>query len=71
MTTIKAREAFASRFDQQVDPEGLLDPVERARRADHARRAYMTGLALRSARARRRPRPGTPTPETPLIGGST
>jgi hypothetical protein len=35
-----------------VDPEGLLDPRERARRAEHARKAYFLRLALASAHAR-------------------
>ena len=52
-TTRKAREAFASRFERQVDPDGLLPPAERAQRADAARRAYFVGLALRSSQARR------------------
>lgn len=53
-TTKKAREAFAGRFEREVDPDGVLSPEERARRADAARRAYFTRLALRSSRARRR-----------------
>lgn len=53
-TTKKAREAFAARFEREADPEGVLSPEERARRAEAARRAYFTGLALRSSRARRR-----------------
>ena len=53
-TTKKARAAFAARFDLQVDPDGLLPPAERARRADAARRAYFTELQLRSSRSRRR-----------------
>jgi hypothetical protein len=53
-TTKKAREAFASRFERQVDPDGVLAPIERARRAEAARRAYFTRLALRSSQARRR-----------------
>ncbi len=53
-TTKKARAAFAGRFEREVDPAGILSPAERARRADAARRAYFTGLALRSSRARRR-----------------
>lgn len=47
-------DAFLRKFEVQVDPEGLLPPAERARRAMHARRAYMTRLALKSAQARRR-----------------
>lgn len=52
--TAAAREAFTSRFERQVDPDGVLDPVERARRAEHARRAHMTRLSLRAAQARRK-----------------
>lgn len=53
-TTRNARAAFASRFERQVDPDGVLAPAERARRAEAARRAYFTHLALLSSRARRR-----------------
>jgi hypothetical protein len=53
-TTKKARAAFATRFEREVDPNLVLDPAERARRAEAARRAYFTELALRSSRARRR-----------------
>ena len=52
--TARARTAFLARFEREVDPDGVLPPDERARRADHARRAYMTRLALRSAEVRRR-----------------
>src|SRR5581483_7279252 len=53
-TTKKAGAAFANRFEREVDPEGVLAPAERARRAEAARRAYFTELALRSSRARHR-----------------
>lgn len=49
-----ARDRQMRRFETEVDPEGRLPPAERARRADHARKAYMQRLALRSARARRK-----------------
>lgn len=52
--TEPARRAFLERFEREVDPDGLLDPEERARRAEHARKAYFAGLALKSARARRK-----------------
>ena len=52
--TAPARRAFDERFERQVDPDGVLDPAERARRAVHARKAYFTRLALTSARARRK-----------------
>ncbi|MFE6920365.1 hypothetical protein ACFVAV_04890 [Nocardia sp. NPDC057663] len=43
-----------SKFDQLVDPDGLLTPEERAYRADQARKAHYTRLALKSAQSRRR-----------------
>jgi hypothetical protein len=46
--------AFCARFEQQVDPEGMLEPEQRAEMARHARIAYMLRLAERSAAARRR-----------------
>lgn len=59
--TAPAREAAASRFEQQVDPDGILPPLERAARAESAKRAYFTRLALQSSRARaRRVQPGLP-----------
>jgi hypothetical protein len=42
-----------ARFERQVDPEGVLTHEERQRRAKAAERAYMVGLALRSAQVRR------------------
>lgn len=51
--TAPARKAFNERFERQVDPDGVLLPAERARRAENARTAYFQQLALRSARARR------------------
>ena len=52
--TAPARAALMSKFEHDVDPDGLLDPVERARRAESARKAHFTRMALRSAQARRR-----------------
>jgi hypothetical protein len=52
--TAPAREAFLKRFEREVDPDGQLDPVERRRRAEHARKAHMQRLALKSAVARAR-----------------
>jgi hypothetical protein len=52
-TTARARAAFLARFEAEVDPDGTLAPDERGRRAEHARRAYFTRLALASAKARR------------------
>lgn len=52
--TKPARDALAAKFEAEVDPDGILDPDERARRAEHARRAHFHRMALASARARRR-----------------
>lgn len=52
--TAKARQAFWDRFEKQVDPDGVLPPAERARRAEHARKAYFTALSFKAAQARRR-----------------
>ena len=52
-TTLAARVAFLGRFETEVDPDSTLPLAERRRRAEHARRAYFTRLALASAKARR------------------
>ena len=52
--TEPARRAFLQRFEDQVDPDRVLPEPERIRRAEHARKAYFTGLALKSAVARRK-----------------
>jgi hypothetical protein len=51
--TKPARDKFLKRFEQQVDPEGILPEKERRERAMNARKAYMLQLAKRSAMARR------------------
>jgi hypothetical protein len=51
--TRAARDKFEQRFLDEVDPERVLPEAERERRAHHARKAYFTGLALKSAQARR------------------
>lgn len=53
-TTRPARDAFMARFENEVDPEGILPAEERQRRAESLRRAYFTKLALKSAQARRK-----------------
>ncbi|MFB9926040.1 hypothetical protein ACFORO_12325 [Amycolatopsis halotolerans] len=50
--TAPARAAFEARFERQVDPDGVLPPEERARRAANARKAYFGTLALKSSIAR-------------------
>jgi hypothetical protein len=58
--TAPAREAFLSKFEQEVDPDGSLPPEERRRRAEHAKRAHFARLARLSAEARRKSK-------TPLV----
>jgi hypothetical protein len=53
VTTQPARDAFLARFEREVDPDGSLPVAERRRRAEAAKRAYFSRLALRSAKARR------------------
>jgi hypothetical protein len=53
----KARAAFLARFDRQADPDGVLPPAERERRAQQLRSAHFARLALASAKARRARRP--------------
>jgi len=57
-TTANARAAFLARFEAEVDPDGTLSPEERRRRAEHARSAYFTRLALAAVKARRQRRDG-------------
>jgi hypothetical protein len=52
--TAPARQAAFDKFERQVDPDQKLLPAERARRAEHARKAYFAQLALKSAQSRRR-----------------
>ncbi|MDX3662381.1 hypothetical protein PV646_34185 [Streptomyces sp. ID05-26A] len=54
--TAPAVRAAMARFEKQVDPDGVLAPEERAKRAANARTAYFTRLALKSHAARRKGR---------------
>lgn len=51
--TAPARLGFLAKFEREVDPDGTLDPAERAKRAEHARKLHMARLALKSAEVRR------------------
>jgi hypothetical protein len=48
-----AHEANQTKFEDDVDPDRVLPPEERARRAKSARSAYMQQLSFRAVRARR------------------
>lgn len=45
--TAAASAAFMARFEREVDPHGVLDPKERAKRAAAAKSLYFTRLAQR------------------------
>jgi hypothetical protein len=51
-TTKAARAAFNAKFEDEVDPDRTLPEAERARRAEAARRAYFTRLALKRQQGR-------------------
>jgi hypothetical protein len=51
--TAAARKAALDRFERQVDPEGVLPEAQRVELAEHARKAHMLRMALRSAEVRR------------------
>lgn len=70
--TAPARKAFlVDKFERQVDPDSVLPPSERARRAEHARKAHFMKMAIKSAKARKEraaadvPRPRQAPEETP------
>jgi hypothetical protein len=52
--TNAATAAFLSKFELEVDPDGVLTPEERARRGDFARRAHFKRDAAASVAARSR-----------------
>lgn len=53
-TADAGQRGLLARFERQVDPDGVLSPAERIRRAESARRAHMARLALASSQARAR-----------------
>lgn len=52
--TANARTAAFTRFVDEVDPSRVLPEGERLRRAECARRAHMTRIALKSVAARQK-----------------
>ena len=46
--------AFVEKFEHQVDPDAVLPPEERKRRARLLLKAHMTRLALKAVQERRR-----------------
>jgi hypothetical protein len=54
--TEAARAALWAKWERQVDPDGILAPEERRRRAEHAQRAHLLRASRASAVARRKAR---------------
>jgi hypothetical protein len=50
--TAPARAARFKQFESAVDPDGILPPKERARRAKHAQKAHMLSMSLKAAKLR-------------------
>jgi hypothetical protein len=57
--TAAGRAKFLERFLDEVDPDRVLPEAERLRRAEHAKSAYFTRLALASAKARQKKKVGS------------
>ena len=57
-TSKAGRDAAWQRFLDRVDPDRILPEAERDRRAEAARRAHMSSIALKSVRARAAKRAG-------------
>ena len=51
--TAPGRKAAMDRFERLVDPDGTLAPAERAKRAENARKAHFSRMALLSVQARK------------------
>lgn len=66
----RGQAGLLARFEREVDPDGVLSPDERTRRAENARRAHMLRLSFQSSRARAR-RAGSRgvdlTPDEPAV----
>lgn len=51
--TQAARDGLYRRFEDEVDPDRVLLPEERAKRVESARRAHYARIAMKSAASRR------------------
>lgn len=58
--TKAARAGFDDKFLKAVDPDGVLSPDERVKRAQRLKRAHMLALAQKSARVRAQRKNGRP-----------
>ena len=53
MTAKACQAAHVTRYEDEVDPDRVLSPDERAKRVEYARRAHMKSLSFKAAKARR------------------
>ena len=51
--TAKARKAALDRFERLADPDGTMDPIARARKAEHLRQVHYKRMTLTSLKARK------------------
>ena len=50
--TAAARRALADRWERDADPDGVMDPADRAVLAESLKKAHMARMTLRSSQAR-------------------
>ncbi|MGH7643585.1 MAG: hypothetical protein ACRENX_11370 [Candidatus Dormibacteria bacterium] len=67
--TAPARSALLERFNREVDPEGILDPVLRAKLAASARSAFYSRMSLARAKQRAAKRATAGTAKVPAAAG--
>lgn len=51
--TAAAREGLQAKFEREVDPDGVMDPITKAKAVEAHRKAYYLRLAQKSAQARK------------------
>lgn len=51
--TKPGRDGLLRKFEREVDPDGTMDPGERAKRVENARKAFYAEMSRRSIAARR------------------
>jgi hypothetical protein len=59
--TEPGRRAFREKFEREVDPDGVMDPVTRAKAAESARRAHYKRLSLKASKAAKARKGGAAT----------
>ena len=49
----RGQQGLVAKFEREVDPDNVLSPAERRRRAIAARREHMTRMAFKSSKSRK------------------